>query len=133
MARILAAIVLAIAGSISLSVGALGLGEIDLKSDLNQPFSAEISVVSEVSGELEALNVAIASVETFEQFGLERAAFLADFDFTVINNGDAGVVQITSRRPVVEPFVTLFLYVSWPQGRLLRAYTVLLDTPIFAT
>ncbi|MDP7418927.1 MAG: FimV/HubP family polar landmark protein [Gammaproteobacteria bacterium] len=133
MARILAAIVLAIAGSISLSVGALGLGEIDLKSDLNQPFSAEISVVSEVSGELEALNVAIASVETFEQFGLERAAFLADFDFTVINNGDAGVVQITSRRPVVEPFVTLLLNVSWPQGRLLREYTVLLDPPIFAT
>ena len=133
MARILAAIVLAIAGSISLSAGALGLGEIDLKSALNQPFNAEISVVSEAPDELEALNVVIASVETFEQFGLDRAAFLTDFEFSVVNSGGAGMVQITSRRPIVEPFVTLLLKVSWPQGRLLREYTVLLDPPVFAT
>ena len=132
MARILAAIVLAIAGAIPLSAGALSLGEIDLKSALNQPFAAEIPVTSAASGDLEALRVEIASIETFQQFGIDHAAFLSDFDFEVVERGSGAVVQITSRRPVVEPFVTLLLEVSWAQGRLLREYTVLLDPPVFA-
>ncbi len=133
MARILAAIVFAIAGSISLSAGALGLGEIDLKSALNQPFNAEILVVSGSPGDFDGLHVEIAPAETFRQFGLDRAAFLSGFTFSVVPRGTGGVVQITSAQPVVEPFVTLLLEVSWAQGRLLREYTVLLDPPVFAT
>jgi len=133
MARILAAIGLAIAGAMPLSAGALGLGEIDLKSALNQSFSAEIPVLSEASGDIEALRVVIAPVETFKQFGLDRPAFLADFKFSIIASDTGAVVQITSTRPVVEPFVTLLLEISWPQGRLLREYTVLLDPPVFMT
>ncbi len=133
MARILAAIVLAIAGSIPLSAGALGLGEIDLKSALNQPFRAEIPVASEAPGDIEGLRVVVASVETFQQFGLDRAAFLSDFSFTVVSRDSGPVVEVTTRQFIVEPFVTLLLEVSWPQGRLLREYTVLLDPPVFAT
>jgi len=133
MARILAAIVLAIAGTIPLSAGALSLGEIDLKSVLNQPFAAEIPIASEAPGDLAALLVEIAPVETFRQFGIDRPAFLSDFDFSVVDQGSGSVLLITSRRPVVEPFVTLLLEVSWAQGRLLREYTVLLDPPVFAT
>jgi FimV-like protein len=33
---------------------------------------------------------------------------------------------------VTEPFVTLLVEASWPRGRLLREYTVLLDPPVFA-
>ncbi len=133
MARILAAIFLAIAAAMPLSAGALGLGEIDLKSALNQPFRAAIPVSSEAPGELEALRVEIAPAETFRQFGLDRAAFLADFTFEIIGTGNgAAVVQIASQAAVVEPFVTLLLEVSWAQGRLLREYTVLLDPPVFA-
>ncbi len=135
MARIKAAIVVAIAGLMlmPMSAGALGLGEIDLKSALNQPFRAEILVASEAPGDLDGLRVEIASAETFEQFGLDRAAFLNDFQFNVAGQANGAVVQITSTQPVVEPFVTLLLKVSWPQGRLLREYTVLLDPPVFAT
>ena len=71
MARILAAIGLAIFGAIPFSAVALGLGEIDLKSALNQPFSAEILVVSETPGDLGALRVDIAPIETFKQFGID--------------------------------------------------------------
>ena len=135
MARILAAIVLAIAGAIPFSAGALGLGEIDLKSALNQPFSAEIPVVSEAPGDLKALRVEIAPAETFKQFGLDRPAFLSNFSFTVVGgeSENTAAVQISSQQVVVEPFVTLLLEVSWPQGRLLREYTVLLDPPVYAT
>jgi pilus assembly protein FimV len=33
---------------------------------------------------------------------------------------------------VTEPFVTLLVEASWPRGRLLREYTVLLDPPVFS-
>jgi len=135
MARFLAAIGLAIAAAIPFSAVALGIGEIDLKSALNQPFSAEIPVVSETPGDLDALRVEIAPIETFTQFGLDRPAFLSDFSFTVAGGDgeNSATVLISSQQAVVEPFVTLLLEVSWPQGRLLREYTVLLDPPVYAT
>ena len=42
------------------------------------------------------------------------------------------MVRVTSIQPISEPFVSLLLDVGWPQGRLLREYTVLLDPPAFA-
>jgi pilus assembly protein FimV len=111
---------------------ALSLGDIDLKSALNQPFSAEIPVATDSEHELASLNVGLASIATFEQYGLERVAFIGDFRFEIVPAGANGIVRITSREPVVEPFVTLLLEISWPSGRLLREYTVLLDPPVFA-
>lgn len=58
---------------------------------------------------------------------------MSGFKFEVRGAGGDAAVRITSAQPVVEPFVTLLLEVSWPQGRLLREYTVLLDPPVFAT
>ncbi|MGI9344080.1 MAG: FimV/HubP family polar landmark protein [Gammaproteobacteria bacterium] len=133
MPRFLALIVLFVAGWMSGSALALSLGDIDLKSGLNQPFVAEIPVTTDSAGDIAALRVGVASSATFSQYGLDRAGFLSDFDFEIIATGANGVVRITSRNPVVEPFVTLLLEISWPQGRLLREYTVLLDPPVFAS
>jgi len=114
------------------AVFALGLGDIDLKSALNQTFAAEIPVSTDSEYDIAALNVGLASNDTFEKYGLERAAFLNSFEFEIVANGANGVVLITSTEPVVEPFVTLLLEISSPQGRLLREYTVLLDPPVFS-
>jgi pilus assembly protein FimV len=132
MPRFLAAVCLLLSGVLPYSALALGLGEIDLKSGLNQPFLAEIPVSSESTNDLSGLAVELASTGTFGEFGLDRAAFLADFKFVVVKQGSDAVIRITSRNPVVEPFVTLLLEINWPQGRLLREYTVLLDPPLFA-
>jgi pilus assembly protein FimV len=110
----------------------LGLGEIDLKSALNQPFDAEIPISSESANDLTALDVDLASAATFAQFGLDRAQFLSDFSFEVVDRAGSAIVLVKSSKPVVEPFVTLLLEISWAQGRLLREYTVLLDPPAFA-
>ena len=80
MARILVAIIFTITALISFSAGALGLGEIDLKSALNQPFNAEIPISSEASGDIEGLHVEIASVETFRSLASTGQLFLAIFD-----------------------------------------------------
>ena len=112
---------------------ALGLGEIKLNSALNQPFDAEIELVSATQEDLGALRAALASNDTFVRYGLDRPAFLADFNFRVAKgSGGRDVLRITSPRPVTEPFVTLLVEANWPRGRLLREYTVLLDPPVYA-
>ncbi|MEO8223568.1 MAG: FimV/HubP family polar landmark protein [Gammaproteobacteria bacterium] len=115
-----------------MTAGALGLGEITLRSALNQPFVAEIPVTAESGEELNQLTVQLAPAASFERFGLDRPRFLDGFSFQVRRDGSRAVVRITSSQPVSEPFVSLLLDVGWPQGRLLREYTVLLDPPTFA-
>jgi pilus assembly protein FimV len=112
---------------------ALGLGEIHLNSALNQPFDADIELVSATQEDLGALRAALANSETFTRYGLDRPAYLSDFTFRVAKgSGGQDVLKVTSPRPVTEPFVTLLVEASWTRGRLLREYTVLLDPPVFA-
>ena len=51
---------------------ALGLGEIQLNSALNQPFDAEIELVSATQEDLGALRASLASSDTFARYGLDR-------------------------------------------------------------
>ena len=86
---------------------ALGLGEIRLNSALNQPFDAEIDLVSATQEDLGALRAALASNDTFARYGLDRPAYLSDFSFRVTKGpGGRDVLRVTSPRPVTEPFVT---------------------------
>ena len=61
MPRVPLAAVWLLAGLIPLSVGALGLGEISLKSALNQVLVAEIPVTADTSDDLSQLDVRLAA------------------------------------------------------------------------
>jgi pilus assembly protein FimV len=112
---------------------ALGLGDIRLKSALNQPFDAEIQLVDATAEDLAALRASVASNDTFVRYGLDRPAYLSEFTFTVAESaGGQAVLRVSSSRPVTEPFVTFLIDATWPRGRLLREYTVLLDPPVYA-
>jgi pilus assembly protein FimV len=115
----------------STNVVALGLGEIELKSSLNQPLNAEVELLSATGQELEELKVAIASSQAFASAGIERTLFLNKLQFSV-GRSTAGkpVVRITSRDAVREPFLDFLLEMSWSKGRLVREYTVLVDPPV---
>ena len=111
---------------------ALGLGEIRLNSALNQPFDAEIELISPTSEELQNLQVGLASADAFSRYGVDRPAFLSDFRFRVTRADDGrSVLRVTSGTTVTEPFVTFIVEADWPSGRLLREYTVLLDPPVY--
>jgi pilus assembly protein FimV len=113
---------------LSSQVWALGLGEIRLDSALNEPLRAEIQLLSATPEELSNLKVSMASAETFDRYGLDRPVYLQDIEFMIIN----GVIEVRSRLPITEPFVTFLVDASWARGRLLREYTILLDPPTFA-
>ncbi|MGI9237791.1 MAG: FimV/HubP family polar landmark protein [Woeseiaceae bacterium] len=111
---------------------AIGLGDIELDSALNEPLRAEISLLSATPDELASLTVMLASSETFDRYGIDRPFYLQDIEFNVVNDARGAVVQLRSRQAMTEPFLTFLVEASWPSGRLLREYTVLLDPPTFA-
>ncbi|MFZ0469735.1 MAG: hypothetical protein WAL92_12515, partial [Thiogranum sp.] len=126
------ALAMAMLGAVaSTNVVALGLGEIELKSALNQPLNAEVALLSATGPELQEVKVSVASAEAFANAGIDRPLFLNKLEFTVSNNA-AGkpVVRITSRDVVREPFLDFLLEISWSKGRLVREYTVLVDPPV---
>ena len=111
----------------------LGLGEIRLGSALNEPLSAEIDLVAATPEELGALQARLASRELFQRYGLDRPAYLDSLEFRVGRGQDGrSVLLVRSQAAIGEPFVSFLVDVSWPRGRLLREYTVLLDPPVFA-
>ena len=130
---------LAVAAAVSLAlasggVQALSLGEIDMRSALNQPMNAEIPLTSVQPGELDGMIVKLASPEAFARAGIDRTTVLSDLQFQVEAAGSGRpVIRITSKSPVLEPFLNFLLEVDWSRGRMVREYTVLLDPPVFMT
>ena len=109
---------------------ALSLGEIESKSSLNQPFQGRINLLSTTAAEAKSLKVRVASAEVFNRVGIDRPAFLNSIRFrTTIQNGRP-VILVSSNQPINEPFLNFLLEVSWPNGQLLKEYTVLLDPPV---
>ncbi|TNF90743.1 MAG: pilus assembly protein FimV, partial [Gammaproteobacteria bacterium] len=113
---------------------ALGLGEIEVNSFLNQPLSAEIEVISARPGEIDDLLVSLASREAFARAGLSRPRHLLDLRFAVKKNeaGDEAVIEVTTKAGVKEPFLNFLIEADWSKGRVLREFTILLDPPFFA-
>ena len=113
---------------------ALGLGEIEVKSFLNQPLNAEIEVMSARPGEVDDLLVSLASREAFTRAGLSRPRHLVDLRFAVQKDedGNNAVILVTTRNAVKEPFLNFLVEADWSKGRLLREFTILLDPPFYA-
>ncbi len=111
---------------------ALGLGEIKLKSGLNEPLLAEITLLS-VRGETpEQIIAKLGTVADFERSGIDRLYFLTRIRFEAVSIGSGRMVlRLTTQEPVREPFLNFLVSLEWPNGKLLREYTVLLDPPVF--
>ena len=128
-------LVLAIAAASALSSGmaqALQLGEMTLKSKLNQPLSVEIELLDVGGLTASEITPSLASSQAFVDAGVDRQAFLNDLTFTpVINPSGRSVVRVTSSQPLPDSYVRFLLQVQWPSGRLMRDYSVLLDPAKF--
>lgn len=111
---------------------ALGLGEVKLKSTLNQPLEAEVKLLDTRDLTAEQILVALASPADFERNGVDRLFFYTEFQFQVdLQAADGPKVVITSRSPVREPYLNFLIEARWTAGRLLREYTLLMDLPTF--
>ncbi|WP_041712091.1 FimV/HubP family polar landmark protein [Pseudomonas sp. ATCC 13867] len=129
-------LVQAIAAASALTTGmahALGLGDIHLRSALNQPLDAEIDLVEVRDLSSSEVIPKLASPEDFNKAGVDRQYFLTGLKFTpIVKPNGKSVIRVTSDRPVQEPYLNFLVEVLWPNGRLLREYTVLLDPPLYS-
>lgn len=124
-------VLLAAAGLVtSVSAVAVGLGELRLQSTINQPLSAEIELLSVEGREASQLRARLGTPEDFARAGLERSHALTGLSFRpVLDAADGPVLKVVSHQAVREPFLDFLVRLEWPDGQLLRAYTVLLDLP----
>lgn len=128
------AVALALAGGLGSGVAqALGLGEIELQSYLNEPLDAEIVLPQSRGVNPADVFVNIASEQAYERVGLDRDQFLSKLRFQVVTGNDGSlIVNVSSREPLREPYLNFLLELTWPSGRLMREYAVLVDPPVYA-
>ncbi|MCG8517140.1 MAG: hypothetical protein MI794_04000 [Pseudomonadales bacterium] len=128
------AVALALAGGLGSGVAqALGLGDIELQSYLNEPLEADISLNSSEGVNPNEVFVNLASEDAYRRVGIDRNYFLSRLRFNVSTAADGSlIVNVSTTEPVKEPYLNFLLEVTWPSGRLMREYAVLVDPPVYA-
>ena len=112
---------------------ALGLGNLSIKSALNQPLSAEIKLLDMGDLDPSQIKIQLAAPEDFQRAGVDRDFFLTNLRFSVDMDGKGGgTIKVSTREPVIEPYLNFVIEARWPNGRLLREFAVLLDPPTFS-
>lgn len=116
------------------AVQALGLGQLQVKSGLNQPLVAEIPIISATPDELDQLQVRLASPDAFARVGLDLPRELtANLQFSVGRNARGmPVIRVSTPNKFSEPFLTFLIEADWGKGSSTREYTALIDPPYIA-
>ena len=133
MKKSLMAFTIGLLSTCSIWAHGLGLGEIQLKSSLNEPLQAEIKLQQVRDLSPQELLVGLAPKEDFERNKVERVFYLSDLKFRVEFIGkDQAVIYVTTSKPIKEPYLNFLVELNWPAGRLVREYTLLIDPPPYA-
>ena len=128
--RKLASVTASLALLIPTGVLALGLGNISMNSALDQHLEAEIIIRSATAEDLDGLKVNLASDAMFIRYGIDRPEFLEQLQFKVVQGADGkSYIQVSSSKPIREPFLNFLVEAKWPNGHALRQFTVLVDPP----
>ncbi|MEE4277867.1 MAG: FimV/HubP family polar landmark protein [Halieaceae bacterium] len=106
-----------------------------MQSFLNEPLRAEVVLLDTRELSADDIRIRLAGVDDFERLGVDRSYFLTSIEFDVSVDPDSGlgVIRLSSPDAVLEPFLDLIIEARWPEGRVLREYTVLVDPPAFRT
>ena len=63
---------------------------------------------------------------------MSRDFFLSRLQFSIDRDrANQRIVKIITDQPVVEPYLDFLVQLQWPEGRVMRSYTMLLDLPIY--
>ena len=111
----------------------LGLGEIEVNSALNQRLNADIELLSASPEDVETVIVKLAPRKEFTRAGLDRPYLLNDLRFKAETVDGEPRIKVSSSSPIREPYLSFLVEIDWPDGHMLREYTVLLDPPVFMT
>jgi len=117
----------------SQNASALGLGALQVDSNLDQPLSGSIELRVSEGDDLDTLTAVIASKEDFESLGIDYPTYLKDFSLLVDTLDGERRLRVTSNNVIIkEPFIHFLVRVQWSGGSFLREYTALIDPPVYA-
>lgn len=105
----------------------LGFGQIKLYSYLNEPLDAAIELEGAEDIDPSHLIVSLASVEDFKRIELARPYFLSNLRFEVVQQNKKAILKVTSEEAIKQPYLEFLVLLTWPEGRVVRDYTLLLD------
>lgn len=123
----------ALLASVAVPVWALELGQIQVKSALNQPLVASIPLRIDNLSQLDGLTVGLASSEDYARVGLKVAPVDQALRFHVVtdNNGQK-LILVTSNRAITEPYLDFLVQVNTRDGKQVQEFVVLLN-PVIAS
>lgn len=106
----------------------LGLGAVSVHTPLGQPLLAEIPVLED-SVQYAPAEIRASQVRGLRarQLGFDLAADAARFNLQVVRQDGTLLLQIRSKNPIREPFISVLIELEWPAGKLHRDYNLLLD------
>lgn len=109
---------------------AAGLGGLQVQSSLGQPLAAEIDLVAVRPGEVDSLNVRLATPDAYQQANLQYNAGLTGIRLSLEKRASGQYfIKVAGSRSINEPFIDLLIELTWSGGKLVREYTALLDPP----
>jgi pilus assembly protein FimV len=115
------------------SANAVELGQLKVKSHLNEPLSASFTLDRIAADELGDIILSLADQKTYQSMGLERPYFLSKLKFKITaGQGSQHIVQVSTRKRIREPILDILVKVTEKQSSLTRMYTVMLDPREYA-
>lgn len=103
------------------------LGQISVKSYLEQPLYATIPIYNVADGNYNNVVINLATVDKFKNYGIEYNSDLGALQFKIINQGTSHYLQITSSRSISAPVLNLLLHYQENNNDFYRQYTILLN------
>jgi FimV-like protein len=108
---------------------AVGFGNIKVYSYLDEPLLAELEIVGLNGIHANMLNVKLADDTDFSRAGIEKTFFVSNLLFDIFSYNDRVYVKVSSPKAVKDPYLEFLVNLSWPDGSLIKDYTVLIDPP----
>ncbi len=103
---------------------ALEVSELRLLSHLGEPLSAELQLNNHDGFNPQNLTIKLAPTEIYQKMEVDAPHLYLDLTFNLAANG---LVKITTRDAIKEPYLNFILQFRWPKGKLYREFSVLLD------
>ncbi|MEI4573049.1 type IV pilus assembly protein FimV, partial [Klebsiella pneumoniae] len=80
-------------------------GKINVRSNLGEPFRADIELTGVRAAELESARIGLAGADTFQDLNVDYATVLNMLRFSVAPSSRGAMIRISSSGPINDPYL----------------------------
>jgi pilus assembly protein FimV len=120
-----------LAGIASINAHAIGIGEIEVRSRLNEPLHADVPLIELQPNDLDLAQVRFHAIN-LDATGSTNSSIVANLSGRFVAGKNGYKLEIRSNENIREPIVSFYVEVILPNAHARREFTVLLDPPDIA-